>query len=233
MGVESVRKLISLEIKKFKVFSNLKGVAIANLVIMGLLCLMYFSGKSEGVIVYGNYEKVFAVFGSIISPTFIIFAAVLISKIIIDEYKSNTITLMFMYPISRKKIMVAKLIIVACFTFLTIFTSNLLMGGAFYLADSYLHFVPTALTVEVLKDGLISMTLGAIASAGIALIPLFFGMRKKSVPATIISAIILVSLTNSNNNDFSAFSYIAISLAVIGCLIAYFSIRNIEKVDVN
>ncbi|WHY87365.1 ABC transporter permease [Neobacillus novalis] len=230
-----MRKLISLEIKKFKLFSYLKGVGIANLVIMGLLCLIYFAEKSEGTIAYGSYEMAFAAFGSIIRPTFIIFAAVLISRLIIDEYKSNSITLMFMYPINRKKIIVSKLIIVASFTFLTIFLSNLLIGSVFYLVDSYLHFVPKELTAEVLKDGLLSMTLEAIASAGMALIPLYFGMRKKSVPTTIVSAIILVSLTSSSTGGVNLFAFIAIpiSLAVIGCLIAYFSFRNIEKVDVN
>lgn len=230
-----MRKLISLEIKKFKLFCYLRGVAIANLVIMGVLCLIYFADKSEGTLMYSNYEMAFSMFNNIIRPTFTIFAAVLISRIIIDEYKSNSISLMFMYPINRKKIMVAKLTIVACFTFFTIILSNLLIGSVFYLLDSYLHFVPKALTAEVLKSSLFSMTLEAIASVGIALIPLYFGMRKKSVPATIVSAIILVSLTSSSSGNVNLFSYIAIpiSLAVIGCLIAYFSFRNIEKVDIN
>ncbi|MFZ7946180.1 ABC transporter permease [Neobacillus sp. 19] len=230
-----MRKLISLEIKKFKLFSYLKGVVITNFVIMGFLCLIYFGEKSDGNIAFVSYETAFTDFGSLIRAAFTIFASVLIARLFIEEYKSNSISLMFMYPINRKKIMVAKLLIVACFTFLTIFLSNIFIGTAFYLADAYLHFVPRALTTQLLIDGFISMTLGAIASAGMALIPLYFGMWKKSVPATIISAIIMVSLTSSTNNGVTVFSLIAIpiSLAVVGCLIAYFSIRNIEKVDIN
>ncbi|WP_338448360.1 ABC transporter permease [Niallia oryzisoli] len=229
-----MRKLIRLEIKKFKLFSYLKGVAIANIAIMGLLTLMYFVEKSEGIITFDNYEMAFAAIESIVRPVFIIFAAALISRLIIDEYKSNSIMLLFMYPISRKRIMVAKLTIVACFTFLTIVLSNLLIGSVFYLVDSYFHFMPEALTTEALKDSLAGMTLGAVASSGIALIPLFLGMRKKSVPATIISAIILVSLINSTAGGASLFSFIAtpLALAAIGCLIAYFAFRNIEKVDI-
>ncbi|ETI70902.1 ABC transporter permease [Neobacillus vireti] len=230
-----MRKLISLEIKKFKLYGYWKGIAIANLAIMALLCSIYFTGKGDGEIPSISYELVFIDFGSIIRATFTIFAATLIAKLIIDEYKNNSISLMFMYPIKRKQIMAAKLIIVACFTFLTICVSSLLIGSLFYLADSFFHFVPQALTAEVLRNGIIDMLLGAIASAGIALIPLYFGMLRKSVPATIVSSIILVSLTGSTTNGVSAFSYIAIPLvlAAIGCLIAYFSIRNIEKVDVN
>jgi ABC-type transport system involved in multi-copper enzyme maturation permease subunit len=235
MGAESVRKLIKLEIKKFKLFSYLKGVVIANLAIMVMLCLAYFAEKSDGNAAFSTYEAAFGAIGSMIRETFTIFAAALISRLIIDEYKNNTITMMFMYPIKRKKMMIAKLVIVASFTFLTIFLSNLVVGGAFYLSDSYLHIVPKALTAEVLKAVFLKMTLQAVASAGVALIPLYFGLMKKSVPATIISSIVLVSLTNLSTNGVDVFSIIAVPivLATAGCLIAYFSIRNIENVDIN
>lgn len=229
-----MRKLISLEFKKFKLLSYLKGVAIANVVIMGFLVLIYFAEKSEGTIAFESYDMAFSAFGSLIRPTFIIFAAVLISRLIIEEYKSNSITLMFMYPINRKKIIISKLTIVACFTFLTIFLSNILIGSVFYAVDSFLHFVPQALTAKVLMDGLLTMTIGAISAAGMALVPLYFGMRKKSVPATIVSAIIMVSLTSSTVDGINLYTLVAIpiALAIVGCLIAYFSFRNIEKVDV-
>ncbi|MEO2078000.1 MAG: ABC transporter permease [Bacillus sp. (in: firmicutes)] len=230
-----MRKLIGLEIKKFKLFSYIKNVLIANMIVMGALCITYFAEKSDGNIAFPSYDMAFGAFGSMIRAIFIIFAAVLISKLIIDEYKSNSISLMFMYPINRKKIIIAKLIIVACFTFLTIFLSNLFVGTMFYLADSYFHFVPKAFTSDVLVNGLLSMTLGAIASAGMALIPLYFGMRKKSVPTTIVSAIVLVSITSSSADNVNIFSFIfvPIALALAGCVIAYFSFRNIEKVDIN
>ncbi|UZM99759.1 ABC transporter permease subunit [Lysinibacillus sp. MHQ-1] len=43
------------------------------------------------------------------------FAATLIAKLIIGEYKFKTITLAFMYPVSRKKLIAAKLAIVMIF----------------------------------------------------------------------------------------------------------------------
>jgi ABC-type transport system involved in multi-copper enzyme maturation permease subunit len=235
MGAVLVRKLISLEIKKFKLISYIKNVLIANVVVMGVLCMLYFAEKSDGNIAFPSYDMAFGAFGSIIRSIFIIFAAVLISRLIIDEYKSNSISLMFMYPINRKKIIISKLIIVACFTFLTIFLSNLLVGSMFYLADSYFHFVPKALTTDVLVNGFLSMTLGAVASTGMALIPLYFGMKKKSVPATIVSAIVLVSISSSSTDNVNLFSFIVvpIALALAGCVIAYLSFRNIEKVDIN
>ena len=60
-----------------------------------------------------------------------IFASTLIAKLIIGEYKFKTITLAFMYPISRKKLMVAKLAIVMLFTFSMIIISNALITTIF------------------------------------------------------------------------------------------------------
>ena len=80
------------------------------------------------------------------------------------------------------------------------------------------------------------MTIGinALASSGMGLIPLYFGMRKKSVPATIVSAILIVSIVCSNNGGYSLSNIIAIpiALSIVGVFIAYLSIRNIEHVDV-
>ena len=75
--------------------------------------------------------------------------------------------------------------------------------------------------------------MNAIAASGMALIPLYFGMRKYSISTTIISSILIVLLVSSDNGGFSLNDIIVIpiSLAFIGISVAYFAIRNIEKVD--
>jgi ABC-type transport system involved in multi-copper enzyme maturation permease subunit len=230
-----VLKLINLEIRKFKLFHYLKGVAFANLGFIGLLSLIYFLEKNDGNVPFESYDMAFTIIGTMVRATFIIFASVLIVKLIIDEYKTKSIEVMFTYPINRKKIMVAKLNIVMFFTFSTVLLSSLFIGGLFYFADSIVQFVPDELTREELNGHLVSAFVGSIATAGLSLIPLLFGLRKRSAPATIVSSILLVALTNSTSNDFSLFSIIAIplSLAAVGVLIAFLSIRNIEKVDVS
>jgi ABC-type transport system involved in multi-copper enzyme maturation permease subunit len=233
--VELVLKLINLEIKKFKLFHYLKGVVFTNLGFIGLLFLIYLLEKNDGNVPFQSYDMAFTIIGTIVRATFIIFASVLIVKLIIGEYKTKSIEVMFTYPINRKKIMIAKLSIVMLFTFSTVLLSSLFIGGLFYFADSVVQFVPDELTREELNGHLISMLVGSLATAGLSLIPLLFGLRKKSVTATIVSSILLVVLTNSASSDFSLFSIIAIplSLAAVGVLIALLSIRNIEKVDVS
>ena len=42
----------------------------------------------------------------------------------------------------------------------------------------------------------------AIATAGMSLIPLYFGMRKRSVPTTIVSSLIVVAIAMNTNPEF-------------------------------
>lgn len=227
-------KLISLEVKKFKLYHYWQGVVIANLLIIALVFMIFFLERNDGIVAYENFDMAMLLVNSMIRATFLIFSSVILVKIVIDEYKDGSINLMFTYPISRKKIMTAKLAIIVCFTFVTIMFSSLLIGGVVYFADELFDMIPGEIGREDILENMMGIFLGAVASAGLSLIPLYFGLRKKSAAATIVSAIVLVSLTNSTTNDFTLFSFIAIpiSLGIVGLAIAYLTIRKIEYKDV-
>ncbi|UED80543.1 hypothetical protein FH508_0001205 [Lysinibacillus sp. CD3-6] len=79
-----------------------------------------------------------------------------------------------------------------------------------------------------------SVLMNAVAASSMALIPLYFGMKKYSVPTTILSSLLIVMVVSTNTGAFSLNDIIVIpiTLAIIGIVIAYLAIRNIEKVDV-
>ncbi|WP_291576697.1 ABC transporter permease [Clostridium sp. UBA4548] len=228
-------KLMKLEMKKFKVAGYIKGAIIANLVIIGIMIAGILISKSEGDLILNNYNFAFQMVDSSVKATFIIFASVLLSKLIIEEYKNGTMTLLFMYPINRKKLIVAKLIIVLIFTFVAIFLSNIFIDGILIAINSFTNFIPDEITKEILSNAIISINTSAVTSAFMSLIPLYFGMRKKSVPTTIISSILIVTVMCSNANGFSLSSIVIIPIifSFVGAFIAYLSIRNIEHVDVS
>lgn len=228
-------KLMKLEMKKFKVAGYIKGAIIANLVIIGIMIAGILISKSEGELILNNYNFAFQMVDSSVKATFIIFASVLLSKLIIEEYKNGTMTLLFMYPINRKKLIVSKLIIVLIFTFVAIFLSNIFIDGTLIAINSFTNFIPDEITKEILSNAIISINTSAVTSAFMSLIPLYFGMRKKSVPTTIISSILIVTVMCSNANGFSLSSIVIIPIifSFVGAFIAYLSIRNIEHVDVS
>ncbi len=223
-------KLIQLEMRKNKT-RLLRGVLIADLILLAFMVLVVFTEEGE----FSTYADVFDGLYVFVTAIFIIFASVLLSKLVIDEYKNNTITVLFMYPVSRKRLMSAKLIIVFGFTFISIFLSDivlsLLLGGIdYYISD----VIQGDLTVRMMLNELPGIAADAVYGAGIALIPLFFGMRKKSVPATLVSAVLLVSVLSSGVGQFRLGNQfgVALSLSLVGVLIAYLSIRDIEVKDV-
>lgn len=227
-------KLMKLEMRKHKINGIIRGALITNLITLAFLFLIILAEKSEGNVAFTDYPTAFSVIGTFSKLTFTIFAGVLIARFIIDEFNHKTITVLFMYPINRKRLLTAKLAIVVIFTFLSILLTDLVVAFLFCTLSSFYSFIPDTLTGTKVVNFLISSILDAFAFSGVGLIPLYFGMRKKSVPATIVSSVVIGSLLSSNSNGFSLSSIIAIplSLAAIGAIIAYLTIRNIEHTDV-
>lgn len=227
-------KLMGLEMRKFAIGKSIRGAIIASFVIIALMCLLTLSEKSEGLVTFPTYEDAFAIMDSLVRATFIVFASTMIARTVIGEYKNKTIATLFMYPINRKKLIVAKLLIVVLFTFTAIVVADLMASCAFYLFDHYANVVPEKLTDAAIAKNAVKMGMNAVAASFMSLIPLFFGMRKLSVSTTIVSSLAIVMLVCSQTNDFSLNSVIAIpiGLAIIGIAVAYMAIRNVERADV-
>ncbi|MED1408994.1 MULTISPECIES: ABC transporter permease [Bacillus] len=227
-------RLMKLELKKFKLGWYVKGAIIANITILALLILAGFVAQIEGDPEIRDPQAILSMASVSVRGTFIIFGGVLIAKLIIDEYKNKTILLMFSYPINRKKMMISKLAITATLTFITVILSNILVVGIFFGIDSYFSILPNPFTVDQLIQEGVNLVPLAIATAGISLIPLYFGMRKHSVPTTIVSSIIVVIIAINNQPIFPIATFLPLqfTFAAIGMAIAYYGIRNIEREDV-
>lgn len=226
--------LIQLEFRKNRIIRYLTGVAIANAVFAAFMFLIYFASRSEGAEAFPSFLAAASNMDQLMRMTFMIFASVLIARMIVEEYRSKTITLLFMYPISRKKLIAAKLIIVFIFVFGSMLLSSLFLQALLYTADLAFGIVPESLTWGEGLRLLFKIVLSSLSTAGISLIPLYFGMRKKSVPATIVSAIILNAVLSMGGDAVSLGSIPAVSLALaaVGLLIAYLSIRDLDMKDI-
>ncbi|MEH6943480.1 ABC transporter permease, partial [Bacillus sp. JJ722] len=79
--------------------------------------------------------------------------------------------------------------------------------------------------------------ISAFMMAGISLVPLYFGMRKKSTATTITSSILIGVLINATVSDggsqVSLFQFIGVPivLCLLGLAIGYLSYHKIDKID--
>lgn len=95
--------LIKLELKKGGLSSYLWGSVVAYAAIAGFMMLIYFvEGPNVQEPIFRSYTEMFETIDLFVRGTFIIYASVMISKLIISEFRDKTITLLFAYPVSRK-----------------------------------------------------------------------------------------------------------------------------------
>ncbi|WP_339274596.1 ABC transporter permease [Paenibacillus sp. FSL W8-0426] len=229
-------KLIQLEWQKNNLSHDLKGVVICMVAIYAAVVLMTLGtqGESEPM----DYAEFMSLTDILIRITFIIFASVILSRLVIEEYKSKMIQVLFTYPQQRKKIMQAKLLIVYVFCFFSILVTTLMINLLTYFLNPVIGLFDAPVRLDEMAATLPSTLLNAFMIAGISLIPLIFGMRKKSTASTITSAVIIGFLVNATVSDggssSSLFQFIAIpiTLCLLGLLLGYLSFYNIDQNDV-
>ncbi|WP_270344157.1 ABC transporter permease [Bacillus mobilis] len=228
-------KLMKLEWKKHKLSSYCKGVAICIIAIFAAVSLMGLGAKGEGDAALTDFTKYMILANLFIRMAFLIFSAVILSRLVIDEYKNKTMQLLFMYPLQRKLLMRAKLTIVFSFCFVSMIIATFSISLLIYLMNPMMGLFETPMTMGEIIATVPATFISAFMISGISLIPLFFGMRKKSAPTTITSAVIIGMLVNSNyGNGVSFYDYIVIpiTLCLLGIFISYLSYRKIDKIDV-
>ncbi|MFP4978789.1 ABC transporter permease [Paenibacillus sp. CN-4] len=226
-------KLMALEFRKNRIMGMLKGVIIANLAILAFMVLLVFIDQTESQ-EFKTYKDIFDTLLIFVRATFIVFASVVLSRLVIGEYRSNTITQLFMYPIPRKKIMAAKLLIVGLFAFFSVIVTNLVVGVILVAINKATGHFPGLPDQALLLDQLIKIGLAAILTACMSLIPLYFGLRKKSIQATIVTSIIVTAIVSGDFGSVRMGDFIIVTavMAVIGLLVGAASLRNIETEDV-
>lgn len=231
-------KLMKLEMRKYKIGGFIKGAIITNLVMASLLLAASIIAYKTGDEAFRNISDIFYVTDVAVKCIFTIFSGVLISRFVIDEYSNKTINLMFMYPISRKKIMLAKLLVIVLFTFTAMILSNIFMSSIIYSVNAFQNYIDTSFTINMIINNMINVIINSLYYSFLSLMPLYVGMKKRTSSSVITSSIILTSVLNSggkyNGNEFrlGSIGIIPCILAIIGVIVVYICIKDVENSDV-
>lgn len=138
----------------------------------------------------------------LVRATLIVWEAVLISVFVIEEYRNKTICLLFTYPISRTKLITAKLILICGIMFLFHVLSNIFQYATIFLAAKCFDFVTFSF------GNIMTQAVTTISAILLGLLPLYVGMIKKSAIATVVSSIIIVAIASNSQEaaqDFCQF----------------------------
>ena len=141
----------------------------------------------------------------------------------VGEYEKKTIQLMFMYPINRKKLLMSKVIIVYLFTILNVLIGNLFLLMGMSVIDHFIDIIPGQMNLEYIRQQLPLLGVSIIMSGFLSIVPLYFGMKKKSTVHTVVASVVVVALTTTNSGNSIEGDRFLIRVAVLG-IIALISI---------
>ncbi len=225
--------LIELELKRFNLKSHVFSVIIANIVILFLSVFMTYM-LSIGQIPQTNLPSfeldTISISSMLIKATFLVWEAVLIARIIVEEFRSKTMSLLFTYPINRKKLIATKLMLILLVTFVSIVLSEFFQNICIFGVSKVLNFVSYGITP---KD-VFNLGITTITATLLGMLPLYIGMIQKSTIATIISSLFIVSIVvNTQAGTGGLISIIPISLVLgaVGLFFAAIAIKNIVNND--
>lgn len=223
--------LIQLELKRIKIS---KFAFIGGCISMSLYCLIIcINGFVDRDAI--PFESLDSVFLSLITFTTAITAAFLFCSMVISEYEKKTIHLLFSYPISRKRIIMAKITIVCMFAILMNVGLAIIIQTLSYVLHLFIPIFKEHYSLKIFLGSVVEGLPVMISSGLFIIIPCYFGLRKKSRGLAIGLAIFMNTILASNNSGISlqSFSIVPFILSILALIFAYFGIVNkVEQEDI-
>lgn len=187
------------------------------MILIGFIYFVALVAKVENEADFQNYTNIF-LFTSIISMIFFsILSAIMYSRFVIDEYTGKKMILLFSYPINRKTILLSKIAVVVVFSTVSMMASNIPPIVIFSITESISPIVNDTLTLELLFSIIKTIIILSISMNGIALIAMRIGFINKSIPSTIITALVLCAIFG--NAVIGSFGNSSLSLVLLGITI--------------
>ena len=222
-----MRKLMKIELKKINLKGQIKGMVLANLIIFFVLSTILIFEGTEGLEATETYELV----DLMIKVTFLIWQSVLISKLIVDEFKAKTVQQLYTYPLKRLAMMGAKVgliaIVIAAFILVTQVVQHSLFSGLSLIAPQ----LPYALSLRSI--GIIALT--SLFTVMVGMFPIAVGLWMKSTIAPVITSFLMLSILGGSIGDagLNLMNNLLgmLMLGIVGIVFAIFAIKDVLRKD--
>ena len=234
-----MNKLISLEVKRNRLRPYHIAVLIGGFT---LLAFHYFMAAiplidpTEGdIAMFSSYDFLFNLNHLVSMAIFGILGAVMGTRFVIEEYSGAKAVLLFSYPISRKKMMGAKLWLVFCYPVAAMLLCGIVIGGVFFFTESLFPLCADNLTWETIGWAFLSLLFHSLLAGAVAFLSIWIGLLKKSIPVTIVAAVIAATIlcqVLSAAFSFRPVLFILLGVAAILTMVAvrsmFYQVENME-----
>lgn len=232
--------LIRLELKKNKIQTYILASLIIAVTMLGFLFLFAYAPMLEpndkDMAIFSGYNNLIPLFAVFNMAVFCVLSAVMYSKLVIEAYSGKCPILLFSYPVRRKKMILAKLSVVSGFTIVAMTLSNFIIYLIFAIAEKFIHLVGEDFTFSIMLKVVENTLVMACIASSIGIVAVGIGLIKKSVPTTIISAVLLASLmcnivVNATLSRVTMYA-LAIVIISIGMMVSIVMTKKINVMEV-
>ncbi len=186
----TMEHLIRLERKKvpFGYYIMLSALAI----LLGMFFLLVSLTDSSDAV--RDFDNAFRSAEMIFAFIFIVFFAVLNGALIISEYNNRTILLMFTYPVPKRKMIAAKLVLITLFVAASLAAGYTCCGLFLIGIDWKFDLLADTFSGAVLCYFVVRSVTTIVVFCCLGLWTFAAGMCRKSVTMTIVSSLLFIFL---------------------------------------
>ena len=183
----SLFNLIKIEFKKNKAMSYFWSYVVMTIILVFLTWTSIFGVNQD------HETSGFAIIkmmSGLIADFYIIFSALVIIKVLNDEYVQRTILLMFTYGIPRKKIIFAKFSLIVMIAVVGQLLTQICCSTFLIGVDRYSGLINGGLTQENTIQWICCVAINTLAIIGYLFIPVTVCIKKKTTSSIVVSAMI-------------------------------------------
>ena len=225
--------LMKIEFSKNKMKNDIWGFIAANVGIFLLSTVMAFvvgfNGMTDKGAIYYHIEQIVQV----TTVIFIVYGAILMCGLIIDEFNDGTIKNMFLYPESRGKIVLSKIFTVLAFVTISIIATLFIQLIIFVATNGIFHFYSNLGYGHLMHNPIIYIT-ALISAIGFTLLSVIVSYKSKSTILTILLILLLSGKTYAGGyettNTFTI--VLLISTFVVGLTTCVYVLKDVKNIDV-
>lgn len=235
-----MHKLIALELKRNRLRPDHIAALIYGVTMLGFQYLMaaipYMDPTEPDAELFSTYPFLIGITSLVCMAIFAILSAVMASRFVVEEYSGKRAILLLSYPISRKKVLSAKLMLVFLYAVGAMLLCGSVVQTVFFLTELLFPICSDHLTIEVVLQSLGFLLCCSVLAGLLGVLSLWCGFRKKSVPVTIVASVILATLVCqiiSAAIKYFPILWIVMGIAAIFSMIAVLDLfRQVEGMEV-
>ncbi len=227
--------LLKLEIRKFRLPRKMIAAFLATAFCMLFITVSLADSMTDPEQTKDTFESTFLLTGLLVSFVFLIYSSILTSTLVINEYSQRTITILFSYPLNKRLLIAIKMMLIMAFTAVSILFGYVCCCGYIVGMDHAFDMLEGSFQTAYLSQWASMAVTSAIVCGILSWWPFVIGMIRKSVPATIVTSLIVLLarqliITKNPANQENLFQLVFVLMVTLAAVTIVFR-EKVTKID--